>query len=31
MLFDVYGANAPFQWMGLIMVLAALIICNEFA
>ena len=31
MLFDVYGANAPFQWMGLIMVLVALILLNEFA
>lgn len=31
MLFDVYGANAGFQWLGLFMVLGALILLNEFA
>ena len=31
MLFDVYGPNALYQWMGLIMVLVALILLNEFA
>ena len=29
MLFDVYGANAGFQWLGLFMVLGALILLNE--
>lgn len=31
MLFDVYGPNAGFQWLGLAMVLIALILLNEFA
>ena len=31
MLFDVYGPNALYQWIGLFMVLAALILLNEFA
>ena len=29
MLFEVYGANAPFQWLGLIAVFAGLILLNE--
>ena len=29
MLFDVYGPNAGFQWLGLAMVLIALILLNE--
>ncbi len=31
MLFDVYGPNALYQWAGLIIVLVALILLNEFA
>lgn len=31
MLFDVYGPNAVYQWVGLFMVLAALILLNELA
>lgn len=31
MLFDVYGPNALYQWLGLAMVLLALILLNEFA
>ena len=31
MLFDVYGPNALYQWMGLALVLVALIALNEFA
>ncbi len=31
MLFDVYGPNAIYQWLGLFMVLIALILLNEFA
>ena len=31
MLFDVYGPNALYQWLGLAMVLVALILLNEFA
>lgn len=31
MLFQVYGANAVYQWLGLIMVFAGLILLNEFA
>lgn len=31
MLFDVYGLNALYQWLGLAMVLVALILLNEFA
>lgn len=31
MLFDVYGSNALYQWLGLAMVLVALILLNEFA
>ena len=29
MLFDVYGPNALYQWLGLAMVLIALILLNE--
>ena len=31
MLFQVYGENAPFQWLGWVLVFAALILANEFA
>ena len=31
MLFDVYGPNAGFQWLGLAMVLIALILLNKLA
>ena len=31
MLFDVYGENAPFQWLGLLMVLVSLLLLNEVA
>jgi hypothetical protein len=31
MLFDVYGANAGYQWIGWVLVFAALILANEFA
>ena len=31
MLFDVYGPNALYQWLGLAMVLVLLILLNEFA
>lgn len=31
MLFDVYGPNALYQWLGLAMVLIALILLNELA
>ena len=31
MLFNVYGANAGWQWLGWILVFAALILANEFA
>jgi len=31
MLFQVYGANAMYQWIGWIMVFAGLILLNEFA
>ncbi|WP_333644534.1 DUF5692 family protein, partial [Parolsenella catena] len=31
MLFDVYGTNAPFQWLGWVLVFVGLILANEFA
>ena len=31
MLFDVYGANAPYQWVGWALVFVGLIVANEFA
>ena len=31
MLFQVYGENAPFQWLGWVLVFVALILANEFA
>ena len=31
MLFDVYGANAPYQWLGWALVFVGLILLNEFA
>ena len=31
MLFDVYGANAPYQWVGWLLVFVGLIVANEFA
>ena len=31
MLFDVYGANAPFQWLGWVIVFVALLALNEVA
>ena len=31
MLFDVYGPNAAYQWLGLVLVLVLLILLNEFA
>lgn len=31
MLFDVYGATAPFQWLGWALVFVGLILANEIA
>ncbi len=31
MLFDVYGANALYQWVGWVLVFGGLILLNEFA
>ena len=31
MLFDVYGANAGYQWLGLLLVFGGLILLNEVA